>query len=330
MALAAYRGMWADMVIASRTSDYQSSLLPTHASGEALSVLVQGLAKNQEAGIVTKGEPVHSSSDDIAYSNRDSDAGNDHGLLQTTRTGSNTRATGGLVNNTPGGHHATTAIVVESRRRLEGRAVGGAGHWYLLTLPAASARLPSPLCSARRCSRLRRRRTYERPMRQAGHPSCTLSAINSRGKPLNRLTPARKLCSRSVRAAPAAASVRRQVTSARWSPARVQALVGWVRPAATTRPIPHLRHRFGTLPTSIRPVRPVRTTKSPAQHRISAPVVASCGCQAARRGDGASTPKSSSAGPAGGQAALVAELVHQYLAFDRLRSTRWAADLAVA
>ncbi len=57
MALAAYRGMWADMVIASRTSDYQSPLLPQHASGAALSLLIQGLAKNQQAGIVTKGQP---------------------------------------------------------------------------------------------------------------------------------------------------------------------------------------------------------------------------------------------------------------------------------
>ena len=46
------------MVIASRTSDYQSPLLPQHASGEALSVLVQGLAKNQEQGIIAKGKPV--------------------------------------------------------------------------------------------------------------------------------------------------------------------------------------------------------------------------------------------------------------------------------
>ena len=45
------------MVIVSRTSDYQSPLLPQHASGEALSLLVQGLAKNQEQGIVTKGKP---------------------------------------------------------------------------------------------------------------------------------------------------------------------------------------------------------------------------------------------------------------------------------
>src|SRR3712207_8780642 len=35
-ALAAYRGMWQDMVVAARTSDYQSPLLARHATGPAL------------------------------------------------------------------------------------------------------------------------------------------------------------------------------------------------------------------------------------------------------------------------------------------------------
>jgi hypothetical protein len=53
-----YRTMWANLVSAARTSNYQSKLLPQHATGDALSLLVQGLAKDRELGIVTKGQPV--------------------------------------------------------------------------------------------------------------------------------------------------------------------------------------------------------------------------------------------------------------------------------
>lgn len=112
-ALAAYRAMWADMVTASRTSDYQSPLMAEHASGDALSVLVQGLAKDQQEGIVTKGEPVLHPQ-----------------VTSLTPAGDPTQATitdcfddthwleyklsGELVNNTPGGHQATTAIVINT------------------------------------------------------------------------------------------------------------------------------------------------------------------------------------------------------------------------
>jgi hypothetical protein len=53
-----YRTMWADLVAAARTSNYQSTLLPQHATGDALSLLVQGLAKDRVTGIVTKGRVV--------------------------------------------------------------------------------------------------------------------------------------------------------------------------------------------------------------------------------------------------------------------------------
>ena len=113
MALAAYRGMWEDMVIASRTSNYQSPLLPLHSSGAALSLLVQGLAKNQQQQIITKGKPEM-----------------DPQVTSTWPAESPTQATvadcfdatswleyktsGELVNNIPGGRHATTAIVVDT------------------------------------------------------------------------------------------------------------------------------------------------------------------------------------------------------------------------
>ena len=112
MALSAYRGMWADMVIASRTSDYQSPLLPLHASGAALSVLIRGLAKNQEQSIITKGEPslhpqVTSLSPEATPTQATiTDCVNATKWLEY-------KTTGGLVDNVPGGHHQTTAIVVE-------------------------------------------------------------------------------------------------------------------------------------------------------------------------------------------------------------------------
>ena len=90
-ALAAYRAMWADMVTASLTSDYQSPLLPEHASGEALSVLVQGLAKNQAQGIVAKGEPVLHPQITSLDAGREPDPGDHQRLLRRHATGSSTR-----------------------------------------------------------------------------------------------------------------------------------------------------------------------------------------------------------------------------------------------
>jgi hypothetical protein len=50
--------MWTDLATAARTSDYQSPLLPRHASGSVLTLFVQGLARDQLHGIVTRGHPV--------------------------------------------------------------------------------------------------------------------------------------------------------------------------------------------------------------------------------------------------------------------------------
>src|SRR6266542_3331960 len=57
-ALAAYQAMWADMVVAARTADYKSPLLPQHAAGAALSTLVRGLYTDKRLGVVVKGHPV--------------------------------------------------------------------------------------------------------------------------------------------------------------------------------------------------------------------------------------------------------------------------------
>jgi hypothetical protein len=112
-ALAAYRGMWADMVVASRTSNYQSPLLPQHATGDALSLLVQGLAKDQQESVVAKGAPVLSPHVTSLTPGGDptqatiSDCFNDTHWLEYKKAG-------GLQNHVPGGRHATTAIVVDA------------------------------------------------------------------------------------------------------------------------------------------------------------------------------------------------------------------------
>jgi hypothetical protein len=56
--LSAYRGMWSDLVTAAKTSDFRSPLLSRHASGDALTLFTQGLARDQLHGIVTRGDPV--------------------------------------------------------------------------------------------------------------------------------------------------------------------------------------------------------------------------------------------------------------------------------
>jgi hypothetical protein len=50
--------MWADLVAAARTSDYRSSTLGDHATGEVLTLFVQGLARDQLHDIVTQGRVV--------------------------------------------------------------------------------------------------------------------------------------------------------------------------------------------------------------------------------------------------------------------------------
>jgi len=105
--------MWADLVSAARTSDFQSPLLSQHATGNALSLLVQGLARDQLQGVVTKGEPVL-----------------DPRIVSLEPTGEPTHATvtdcvddshwieyktsGGLAKNAPGGRRDTTASLKKS------------------------------------------------------------------------------------------------------------------------------------------------------------------------------------------------------------------------
>ncbi|MFR9802024.1 MULTISPECIES: hypothetical protein [Pseudonocardia] len=57
-ALAAYRGMWEDFVVAGTTSDWQSAELGRHATGVALTNLSRGLYADSANGLVTRGEPL--------------------------------------------------------------------------------------------------------------------------------------------------------------------------------------------------------------------------------------------------------------------------------
>jgi hypothetical protein len=110
-ALAAYRSMWADMVAVSATGNYRDPRLARHASGQAYSLLYQGVFMLQENGLVTKGTPVlnplvaslNSAIDPTAVTVQDC-FDDTHWL--------NYRLNGELQDNTPGGHEKTEAIVV--------------------------------------------------------------------------------------------------------------------------------------------------------------------------------------------------------------------------
>lgn len=112
-ALAAYDGMWADEQQAALTANYQSPLLAQHASGAALSLLVQGLSGYQRQHEVVKGQPVThpqvTSLTPAAAPTRATitDCFDDtHWLVY--------KDTGPLEDNVPGGHRRIQATVVES------------------------------------------------------------------------------------------------------------------------------------------------------------------------------------------------------------------------
>jgi hypothetical protein len=111
--LAAYRDMWGDLVTAAETSDFQSSLLPLHATGEALTLLTQGLARDQLHSIVTRGISSHQPRVTSLSPNADpnratvTDCFDDAKWIEYTTSG--TRA-----KNTPGGKRATTAELVKT------------------------------------------------------------------------------------------------------------------------------------------------------------------------------------------------------------------------
>lgn len=97
---------------AAETSDFQSPLLGQHATGDALTLLVQGLASDQLHDIVTRGVTVHhpvitslSPSTDPTHAIV-ADCFDDTRWIEYTTDGKRAK-------NTPGGRHATTADLVK-------------------------------------------------------------------------------------------------------------------------------------------------------------------------------------------------------------------------
>lgn len=115
---------------AAQTSDYQSPQVAQHATGAALTLLVQGLARDQLNGIVTRGKTVHTpqvaSLTPAANPTQASvtDCFDDTQWLEYTSTGA-------LAMNTPGGRRATSADLVKK-----------AGTWKVsqLTIQATGTR----------------------------------------------------------------------------------------------------------------------------------------------------------------------------------------------
>jgi len=58
-AIAAYLGMWEDVVAVSATSDWQSPRLSNHTTGDALSVLSRQIYADHYNGLVSKGHPIN-------------------------------------------------------------------------------------------------------------------------------------------------------------------------------------------------------------------------------------------------------------------------------
>ena len=109
-ALIAYRGMWSTFVEAAKTSDPEAPDLPKYASDQALRLIVSSLYTDRDRRQVSKGElridPKVTATKPTAAPTEAtiSDCVNDETWLKY-------KASGGLVNDVPGGRHRTTATV---------------------------------------------------------------------------------------------------------------------------------------------------------------------------------------------------------------------------
>jgi hypothetical protein len=109
-AIIAYRGMWNAWVEAGKTSDSESPALRTYASGDALKLIVSALLTHKQNQQVSLGEPVvdpkvtEVKPADAPTEATISDCVNDEKWLLY-------KASGGLVNDVPGGRHNMTATV---------------------------------------------------------------------------------------------------------------------------------------------------------------------------------------------------------------------------
>lgn len=105
-AVTAYRAMWADAMVAARTSDPQHPQLDNHATDGALQLLRHMMRANREEGVVTKGQskfaPVAMKADLAKVVVQD--CADDSRWLQYTLDGA-------LEDHVPGGHHRIDATV---------------------------------------------------------------------------------------------------------------------------------------------------------------------------------------------------------------------------
>jgi hypothetical protein len=110
LAVQIYLAMWADMVQAGKTADYQSPQLAQHATSQAYLLLRDGLLKAHQSNLIIKGQPVFTptvtgvrpATSPVAVSILDC-IDDSHWLNYTPD--------GRLQNDTPGGKHHTTATV---------------------------------------------------------------------------------------------------------------------------------------------------------------------------------------------------------------------------
>jgi len=129
-AVAAYIAMWSDVAVAAVTSDWRSSRLGQHATGDALSTLSRAMYSDHRRGLVSKGEP---SNDPLVSSA--TPPGRPTTVL-VSDCGDSTRwlkydaRTGQVANDSPGGRRAISAEVKlgqDGTWRVTRFAVGGLG-----------------------------------------------------------------------------------------------------------------------------------------------------------------------------------------------------------
>jgi len=111
--VSAYRAMWADLVSAARTSNFQSPRLSQHATGQTLTLFVQGLARDQLHGIVTRGTPVLHPMVTSLSPERDPSRATVGDCFDDTHW-LEYQTTGKLAKNAPGGRRTTTAQLIKT------------------------------------------------------------------------------------------------------------------------------------------------------------------------------------------------------------------------
>ncbi len=110
-ALAAYVGMWNDMVTAARTSNWQDPRLGRHATKDALRVITGSLYADHANGVITKGKPTYNPEVTSVKPKNDpttvmiSDCGNDSQWLKYRKKNNEP------VDDAPGGRRQITAEV---------------------------------------------------------------------------------------------------------------------------------------------------------------------------------------------------------------------------